>query len=239
MLISLSTSRCNVCPLAAWVSTSSIISFRVRSFRRWLCRGSIVLNLSSTGLTSQVSLYLGVDALRLNMPLINLLTSGWFPAAHPSTTIPNKDRALLAVLTQLYSTPLWKIADKKFMMSPTEGVMGLMSHLLQNCVHLLMWGRYCFSVSGRHEAKMMSAPSSDMPWLHRCFRTIDTPSLWCVAWWDGSPLTRVVTGCPSASLWAWGLGQASWVGFPSMAGMSRREPPAILWPSPPTYSVGI
>lgn len=42
---------------------------------------------------------LGVDGLKLKMPLKSLLTRGWLPALHPSRTIPSEDRAPLAVLT--------------------------------------------------------------------------------------------------------------------------------------------
>lgn len=177
----LSTKRCKVWTRAACVRAISMASFRVSSFSVRLCTGDMVLRCCKTGATSQISAYLGVDGLRLNTPRSSLMTRGWLPARHPSTTIPNEERAPLAVLTQSYPTPLWKVSDKKFIMLLTEGLRESISHLRQNCDHLLTCVRYCFSVPGFQEAMMISVPVAEMPRFRRVSRTEGKPLTWCVA----------------------------------------------------------
>lgn len=58
------------------------------------------------GCTSQVSVHLGRGGLKLNTPFMNLITKGWFPALHPSTTMPSEERALLAVLRFVTHVPV-------------------------------------------------------------------------------------------------------------------------------------
>ena len=138
MLMFCSTSKCNVWIRAACVRAISITSFKVSSFSVRLWTGARDFSCCRTGVTSQVSEYLGVDGRRLNTPRRSRLTRGWLPALQPSTTMPSDERAPLAVLMQLYPTPLWKVSDKKFIMWFTEGLRKSMSHLLQNCVHLVI-----------------------------------------------------------------------------------------------------
>ena len=102
MIMCFHSIKCNVWILAACVRAISITSLRVRSLRESEHGGSMFRSCCRTSRTSQIPAYLGVDSLKLKTPLKNLLTRGWFPALHPSTTIPSEDRAPLAVLIDSY-----------------------------------------------------------------------------------------------------------------------------------------
>ena len=99
LMMSFKINKCKVCTLVACVSVINITNFNVSSFKESVCNGLILLNLCSTGLTSQVSVYLGFVGLKLNTPLSSLLTRGWFPVLQPSMTMPSEERAALAVFT--------------------------------------------------------------------------------------------------------------------------------------------
>ena len=99
MIMSFHSIKCYVWILASCVRAISITSLRVKSSRESELGGSMFRSCCRTSRTSQIPAYLGVDGLKLKMPLENLLTRAWFPVLHPSTTIPSKDRAPLAVLT--------------------------------------------------------------------------------------------------------------------------------------------
>lgn len=148
MIMPLSTKSYNVWTLGACVRAISETSFSVKSFSDKLCSGCIDFKFPNTWATSQVSVYLGFGGLRLKTPFMNLITSGWFPALQPSTTIPREEKTPLAVLTHSYPTFLWKVLVKKLIIISTVGLRGLKCLLSRNCVHLLMWGLYYLAVPG-------------------------------------------------------------------------------------------
>ena len=136
-VIEFRVSAFRVCTLWPDKRAINMVSFQDISLRLNFTPRVQVASTFRTEFTSHISLYRGREGQVSKTPLTNPVPSGWLPKwTLPGSTIID-DRALRAVFTQLYPTPVAKRSPRKFIPSCKVAWRGLMCRWQQNDSHFL------------------------------------------------------------------------------------------------------